>query len=610
VELPKVLQFHLERFSGASGIKIKSRFTFPFELEMRPFCDESVEETKYELVSVIAHQGEHFAGHYICYCRPSVEHDWFRFDDTFVQKVSRRIVVEDGYGGPISRFCGYFLTYVKKSEIYEILKPVENDEIRPETTAFYAQWYEEHKERPDCVALRVFTVQSYLERWDLKATEPSFTIPVAGELKFEEIRAKISEKAGFASCLIWQLDKYGLPLRKLDMQTTVKNCAKVFVTDGLNKSDIPLFVGFFDPNLEQPLRLLSFEILDQTSNWSSLESLVRQRCELIREANLIAFLYDGKSRRIDVNRPVGLVHGAVIFQLSSCPILRTFPRSIDLIPDLLADRTVAQYLEFMESAQTVVAANRRTGELHEFQISMKSGIPDLITCISVLARVSESESVMLFGGSDPKPLNFPDDTPLSMIIPHGRVFYEVLESVTQEEIRNSFLLKCDVAMSEDDVEAVEILVPRDATIGILKERLQLRGRENWRVLQLNGSLIVKELADEAVIQPYSHLKLRVEMIPEEHKGANPQNLILVAWSKSRAAPRSQAFGYPFLFLAIENEVFGETKKRLLEQIGTDCVEFGFATEAAFSSLKILQDADVVSKLMQHHNSMIYIFPRD
>ena len=48
-----------------------SKFKFPLELDMAPYCDSSLrpEEAHYELFSVVIHRGSTHSGHYSTYIR-------------------------------------------------------------------------------------------------------------------------------------------------------------------------------------------------------------------------------------------------------------------------------------------------------------------------------------------------------------------------------------------------------------------------------------------------------------------------------------------------------------------------------------------------------------
>ncbi|GIY64550.1 ubiquitin carboxyl-terminal hydrolase 40 [Caerostris darwini] len=70
--LPPILTFSLLRFTYNKGrLKETGKFTFPFEIDMAPYChtDMKPEETVYELFSVLIHSGCSSGGHYHAYIR-------------------------------------------------------------------------------------------------------------------------------------------------------------------------------------------------------------------------------------------------------------------------------------------------------------------------------------------------------------------------------------------------------------------------------------------------------------------------------------------------------------------------------------------------------------
>ena len=53
---------------------------------------------------MIVHQGILNAGHYTCYIRPDVEDKWFKFNDSHVSEVSKKVAFNTGMGGYSSKF--------------------------------------------------------------------------------------------------------------------------------------------------------------------------------------------------------------------------------------------------------------------------------------------------------------------------------------------------------------------------------------------------------------------------------------------------------------------------------------------------------------------------
>jgi len=103
--LPTVLTIHVQRryFDPVQDrmTKTTQHVNFPLQLDVRPFCEAvgpnfAFEERYrrqpqfppllYQLVSVIEHRGNAFAGHYVCY-RRDANGDWFFVSDNQVRRV-------------------------------------------------------------------------------------------------------------------------------------------------------------------------------------------------------------------------------------------------------------------------------------------------------------------------------------------------------------------------------------------------------------------------------------------------------------------------------------------------------------------------------------------
>ncbi|CAF4955422.1 unnamed protein product, partial [Rotaria socialis] len=49
------------------------RYEFPFDIDLKEFCEDSVIETDYELFAVVIHKGTCYSGHYYGYIK-DVDH--------------------------------------------------------------------------------------------------------------------------------------------------------------------------------------------------------------------------------------------------------------------------------------------------------------------------------------------------------------------------------------------------------------------------------------------------------------------------------------------------------------------------------------------------------
>jgi len=83
---------------------------------MSPYCTSSsladcsdADKRTYDLVGVSKHLGGMGGGHYIAFCRSSLDGDWYEFDDSWAKKVSAQDVEEDRVGA-------YVLFYLRRDQ--------------------------------------------------------------------------------------------------------------------------------------------------------------------------------------------------------------------------------------------------------------------------------------------------------------------------------------------------------------------------------------------------------------------------------------------------------------------------------------------------------------
>ncbi|KAM0672586.1 ubiquitin-specific protease ubp15 [Ordospora colligata] len=148
-ELPPVIFVLLKRFNvdfeSGRGYKVNDYFEYPDVLDMKQFVDEpeeivdeqridGLEESKnenranmneYELYSVVVHRGDVEEGHFYAYLKHGGE--WLKFNDGVVTKSRKEEVMEGNFGGEhpykdrMREYSGYYLVYIRKSMIEEIL---------------------------------------------------------------------------------------------------------------------------------------------------------------------------------------------------------------------------------------------------------------------------------------------------------------------------------------------------------------------------------------------------------------------------------------------------------------------------------------------------------
>ncbi|CAF4003627.1 unnamed protein product [Adineta steineri] len=82
-KLPPILTLPLQRFiydiKTGNRLKKTTRYEFPFDIDLKEFCEDSVIDTNYELFAVVIHKGTCYSGHYYGYIK-DVDHigTWIR----------------------------------------------------------------------------------------------------------------------------------------------------------------------------------------------------------------------------------------------------------------------------------------------------------------------------------------------------------------------------------------------------------------------------------------------------------------------------------------------------------------------------------------------------
>ncbi|KAK0593698.1 hypothetical protein LWI29_028795 [Acer saccharum] len=157
IDFPPVLQLHLKRFEydfmRDIMVKINDRHEFPLQLDLdrengkylSPEADRSVRNL-YTLHSIMVHSGGVHGGHYYAYIRPTLEDQWFKFDDERVTKEDMKRVLEEQYGGEeelphtnpgfnnapfkFTKYSNaYMLVYIRESDKDKIICNVDEKDI-------------------------------------------------------------------------------------------------------------------------------------------------------------------------------------------------------------------------------------------------------------------------------------------------------------------------------------------------------------------------------------------------------------------------------------------------------------------------------------------------
>eukprot|EP01083_Nonionella_stella_P177339 622964_1 len=106
-------------FMTMQRIKLKHKFTFPMELDMRCYVDEELQkdmdnqnEWMYSLYAVILHSGGNVGGHTYAFIKPFNRNEWFEFNDSRVVNLNEsEKQFDEVFGGKNVHGSAYMLFY-------------------------------------------------------------------------------------------------------------------------------------------------------------------------------------------------------------------------------------------------------------------------------------------------------------------------------------------------------------------------------------------------------------------------------------------------------------------------------------------------------------------
>lgn len=326
-ELPPVLHFHLQRYDMYER-KIQSRFEFPLILNMAPFLNEQPEgPVNYELIGVLVHVGSSYGGHYLAYCRPTIENKWFCFNDESVSEVLESEAIEGNFGGNRTFQTAYFLVYVKQTQIQDIMKPVKDDEIPTFLKECYDDWKISKQGEAKRIKIHFFNEQQYFDVVEIhhfipKNMPPVVKLTVSNNLTFKELLPEIREKLKIQEeePSLWVIDEFGLPSKLVDFTKDLKSfqntssILRIFVSSPSSQNCIPIFLG-----IDNPLRLEGFFPMDPSSPLNSLELPIRMKYHLEDKQKLKAYVCKNDEHGYEVDsskslKSFNVSQGLIVFK--------------------------------------------------------------------------------------------------------------------------------------------------------------------------------------------------------------------------------------------------------------------------------------------------------
>lgn len=111
-ESPKILIIHFKRFKniGRRIQKINTKIEYPIKNLRLNQCSSPLYplEVSYNLQAVCLHHGSYSSGHYVAYCKNSLDNNWYHFNDNNVE-----CIPEDRRASALTSQHAYILFYVQ-----------------------------------------------------------------------------------------------------------------------------------------------------------------------------------------------------------------------------------------------------------------------------------------------------------------------------------------------------------------------------------------------------------------------------------------------------------------------------------------------------------------
>jgi ubiquitin C-terminal hydrolase len=658
-ELPPVLHVYLKRFMIGDDhrmVKILDRFEFPFELDMAPYLsDESSEETRaaatYELASVVVHFGTGGSGHYWAFCRPTPSRDWFKFNDAEVTRVSEADAIESNFGGPGILSSAYFLFYVNKSKMNEIMRPVTAGELPAHLVDYWRAYKLKHSSGPPLLHIPVVSERDYRRicagfGFPTKPRAEGF-VDLPPDMRFHECMRVLKEKGEIgpgAPASLFALGPGNYPVRRINPDCFVKqplgsSARGIFVTNETPAvpDEVPILTGFYDPSIPTaPLRYARFFVLSPLQALAGVAAEIRALFGLPEDAALEAHhICAGRlTTELSLEVPLGrqdVGYGMVVFNLVEPNLLKTWPdemlpfyRHLDLLPEFFCP-SFADFCEATSVAASIVAQDYQdASQALVLEIPLVLPVSALVRCIAAIIELPQDCSILLFprDGTNARPAEQPiplaEDVALQLVLATRHVFFLVVRNVSQERLKTLTLFHADVY--DADVNPIgheQALMPPGFSGDDVLVNFRSRGivppDSNVRILQLNGASIAREVPGTEDLSVLPRARFRFELVPPDQVGLAENERVRVTITNNAVVPRAGCSGAPFLFRVAQGEPFAETKVRLMQRAKVEGtrVQFGYTNNSdAPKEHQFLVETDVLSELLVGEKTMVFVFLPD
>lgn len=145
MSLPPVMFLHLLRFqfdeASSQVMKNNNFFEFYQNINLTDFVQkDETANWNYTLFAVLSHSGGGSHGHYVAYINPSLDGEWFKFDDETISLVSTFDAIDSNFGSQSYvdewtksiQLNAYMLVYVRDSMAADVFEPTDEKYISDE----------------------------------------------------------------------------------------------------------------------------------------------------------------------------------------------------------------------------------------------------------------------------------------------------------------------------------------------------------------------------------------------------------------------------------------------------------------------------------------------
>jgi hypothetical protein len=500
------------------------------------------------------------------------------------------------------------------------MRPLLDAEIRDDLREYYREWIRARSGQQPRVSLQLLVAQDFASRHEnfFRGGDADRIVKAAGELRFADLSPEIAKAAGIAGPVsLWAVDASGYPRSRIDEDEVIQTRfpaepRRLFVADCAGPG-VPLFFAWYDGSVSS----LPFLVLDPAGGLRDVAFYVRGRLGVAMREPLDAYHVGPGLRPAQVSTEVplsslGIEGGLIVFQRAHPPPREAAPvgdAKVYRIFDLLPEFACPGFPAFCDGVRAVVSlAFSAIGETREFALVAPAAVRACDVLRALRAIIGNADDGILALARDIVDLE--QERPYLKVVPGKFLSFQVMPGTRQAELARKVAFKLpvyDAALANCHWSL--LLMPENFTAGDVVRKLEGRAQGPWRVVELNGSRILRIVDPDTNLYAIRTRAFRAEIVPEDQRGVQEAELVRVMLTTDSKAPGSAPVGQPFFFRIIRDEPFAQTKARLAVFAKVDeKTKFAYTNECqAFKDFKLLEDNDVLSGLLCGKSRMLYIF---